>query len=219
MAMSHSTTGSELQRAPGSARSNLIRLPVPDSDAAIASSLRSDPERGRMMLYDRYAKDVDRTLSRLLGPDSELTDLLHEVFLAAMSSIDTLKDDRALGGWLIGIAVFKVRRLIRWRKVRRLVKFITPFELDERAAHAASAEVSEAVRQVYVVLEQLPTEERIAFTLRRIDGMELGPIAQATGVSLATVKRRLVRAQAQFLDLASQNEALAEWVQQGTLQP
>jgi RNA polymerase sigma-70 factor, ECF subfamily len=207
------------ERTSGTRLGNLVRLPVPESDAAIVACLRNDPERGRMLLYDRYGLEIDRRLSRLLGPDPELADLLHDVFVTAITSIATLRDENALGGWLVGIAVFKVRRLLRRRKIRRIVALVSPFDLDSRVALTPSLEVCDAVRQTYRVLSRLPTEDRIAFVLRRIDGMELNAIAQVTRVSLATVKRRISRAQSAFVELARQNEALAEWLEQGTLQP
>jgi RNA polymerase sigma-70 factor, ECF subfamily len=167
------------------------------------------------MLFDRYATDVERVLCRILGPDSEIDDLLHEVFIVAMTSIDTLRDAGRLRSWITGIAVHKARKLIRRRKIRKLVRLVAPHELFDYEAASPSAEVSEALRQTYRVLAQLPTDERIAFTLRQIDGMELLAIAEQTRVSLATVKRRVARAQKNFVTLARQNETLAEWLEPG----
>jgi len=98
-----------------------------------------------------------------------------------------------------------------------LVRLVAPHELHDYEAASATAEVSEALRQTYRVLAQLPTDERIAFTLRQIDGMELLAIAEQTRVSLATVKRRVARAQKTFVTLARQNETLAEWLEPGTV--
>jgi len=47
--------------------------------------------------------------------------------------------------------------------------------------------------------------------------MELTAVAAACGVSLATIKRRLSRAQATFVSLASQHAVLAEWLERGEL--
>ena len=45
----------------------------------------------------------------------------------------------------------------------------------------------------------------------RVDGMELAEIAGACGVSLATIKRRIKSAEADFAELGQAHEALAEW--------
>jgi RNA polymerase sigma-70 factor, ECF subfamily len=207
---------------PGSAAvaalGNVVRLPLPESDAALAACLRSEPERGQEVLFDRYAADVERILFRILGPDPEIADLLHDVFIVAMTSIASLRDTSALRSWLVGIAVHQARRLIRRRRIRRLVQFVAPSKLPDHQVVLPTVEVSQALRETYRLLEQLPADERITFTLRQIDGMELAAIAQVTQVSLATVKRRLSRAQRSFVAMACRNEILVEWLERGTLE-
>ena len=65
---------------------------------------------------------------------------------------------------------------------------------------------------VYRVLGLLPTDERIAFALRVLDGMELTSVASACGVSLATVKRRLKSAQRRFVELSRREPVLVDWL-------
>ena len=55
------------------------------------------------------------------------------------------------------------------------------------------------------------------FALRHVDGMELTAVAAACGVSLATIKRRLSRAQKTFVRLAAENDALSPWLERGEL--
>ena len=209
----------EPERTARAAISKVVRLPVGESDRALVACLRSDPKWGQLALFDRYAVDVERVLFRLLGWDPDLTDLLQDVFVTAITSIDTLRDERALGSWLVGISVHKARQLIRRRRFRRLVEFVAPLELPDCEAATSSQEVSDALRRTYQVLNRLRTEDRIAFVLRRVEGMGLAAIAEATKVSLATVKRRLSRAQRRFVTLARKDEVLAEWLKHGTLKP
>lgn len=209
---------SKPEPVPSTAHGRVVRLPLPEADAALAVWLRSDPERAQEVLFDRFARDVERVLFRILGPDPELTDLLHEVFITAITSIDSLRDNNVLRSWLAGIAVHQARRLIRRRRVRRLVQFVAPSKLPDLQAVMPSVEVSQALRETYRILERLPTDERIAFTLRQIDGMELAAIAQVTQVSLATVKRRVARAQRSFVEMAGKNETLVEWLERGSLE-
>jgi DNA-directed RNA polymerase specialized sigma24 family protein len=42
--------------------------------------------------------------------------------------------------------------------------------------------------------------------------MELSDVAEATNVSLSTVKRRLSRAHARFVEAAENDAALADWL-------
>lgn len=205
-------------RDPSTASSGkVLRLPLPDTDTALVAALRADPMSARGVLFDRYGEDVERILYRILGADAELYDVMHDVFLAALTSLSRLRDETALRSWLAGIAVHKAKKLIRRRQRWRWIQSVAPFELPEVVANTTSVEVSEALGHAYRALDELPADERIAFALRYIDGMELTAIAAATRVSLATTKRRIARAEVRFVELAEQSDVLREWVARGTL--
>src|SRR5262249_4720499 len=149
-------------------------------------------------LYDRFAPHVQRVLCRVLGFDRDLADLHHDVFVRALGSLDGLRDPSALKAWITSIAVFTARTAIQRRVRGRWLSFLDHDELPEVEAVVASGEVNEALRATYALLDKLPADERIAFALRFIDGMELTEVADACGVSLATIKRRLARAEESF---------------------
>jgi RNA polymerase sigma-70 factor (ECF subfamily) len=193
----------------------VIELPIPESDAALVASLRADRGGATTVLFKRYGSEVERVLYRILGPDSEIKDLLQEVFVTALGSLDKLRDPEALRSWLTGIAVHKARKCIVRRQRWRLIQLLPTHELPEREALSPSLEVSEALRCTYAVLGRMPADERVAFALRHVDGMELTDVAAACGVSLATIKRRLVRAESRFKVLAWGYAALAPWLAGG----
>jgi RNA polymerase sigma-70 factor (ECF subfamily) len=195
----------------------VVELPIPETDAALVAALRAGRVDSGRTLFERYGRDVERVLFRVLGPDTELPDLLHDVFVAALTSIDQVRDPSALRGWLTGIAVRKARKCIVKRRRWRIIQFFAPTDMPEGEARVAPVEVSEALRCTYEVLDRLPADERLAFALRHIDGMELTTVAAACGVSLATIKRRLVRAQRAFVRMASEQDSLVPWLERGEL--
>jgi RNA polymerase sigma-70 factor (ECF subfamily) len=154
---------------------------------------------------------VERLVVRAMGLDPEVPDLINEVFARALEGVRGLRQSSALKGWIGSVALFTARRFLRSRRTRR--RWVSAFSLDEvpeTAATVASPEVSQTLVRTYAVLDALPADERIAFALRFVDGMELHEVAQVTRVSLATVKRRLVRAQQIFWDRARQDPILRE---------
>jgi RNA polymerase sigma-70 factor (ECF subfamily) len=199
------------------ASNRVVELPIPETDAALVTALRAKRADAGKTLFKRYGKDVERVLFRVLGPDVDQADLLHDVFVAALTSIDQVRDPNALRGWLTGIAVRKARKCIVKRRRWRIIQFFAPTDMPEAEARVTPTEVSEALRCTYEVLNKLPPDERLAFALRHIDGMELTVVAAACGVSLATIKRRLTRAQKTFVALASKHAVLAEWLERGEL--
>jgi RNA polymerase sigma-70 factor, ECF subfamily len=201
--------------APRPASSQVIELPIPESDVALVAALQAGRADARKALFDRYSNDVERILYRILGPDPDAADLLHDVFVVALGSIGQLRDPRALAGWLRGITVHKARKHILRKQRWRFIQLFAPSDVPEREAPMPPLEVSAALRCTYEVLGQLPADERVAFALRFVDGMELTAVAEACAVSLATIKRRLTRAESTFKTLAACQPELAEWLAKG----
>lgn len=197
----------------------VLKLPIHKSDTELVSELLAGCDEARAALFDRYGDEIERLLYRTLGPDQEIEDLLQDVFVAALGSIKSLKNPDALRVWLRGIAVRKARKCILKRRRWRFIRFLPGSDLPEREAIVLPIEVSEALKATYTVLNEMQTDERVVFALRYIDGMELTAVAQACGVSLATIKRRLFRAQQTFKQLAFKHDALAEWLDLGEVKP
>ena len=190
---------------------------VNDDYALIAGIRRGDPVAATA-LFQHYRGLVERTLVRILGFDSELADTVQETFIRALGSTRLLRDPQALPSWLIRISVCTASDLIRWRRRRRWLQFFAePQDLVDRKNDLVfeaepDMEARQALRAAHAVLCSLPADERIAFSLRRVSGMELTEVAHACGCSLATIKRRLVRAEKHFLARAQKQQALENWL-------
>jgi RNA polymerase sigma-70 factor (ECF subfamily) len=197
-------------------RASVSRLPFFDSDAAVVAALRAGQAAGGAALYDRHHEHVRRVFVRLLGPGVELRDLVQDVFVSAIDSIHRLEHPEALRAWLGGIAVHRARLEIRSRARRRWFPLFAREDLPEHEAPLSTPELDEAVRATYLVLGRLRADDRIVFALRFIDGRELAEVARMCGVSLATAKRRLVRARARFVSAARNYPALGDWLAEGT---
>jgi RNA polymerase sigma-70 factor (ECF subfamily) len=105
--------------------------------------------------------------------------------------------------WLMRIAInlqkdhWRNRRIQFWRQTQTHA-----VDMDEASEWLPSGERSveqkllerERVGQVAKVVEKLSERQRTVFLLRYVEEMELSEIAQATGLSLGTVKAHLSRA-------------------------
>jgi RNA polymerase sigma-70 factor, ECF subfamily len=184
-------------------------------DSALVAGLQERAPAAPAALFQRYGRDVQRVLGRILGVDAELPDLAQDVFLRALEGIDRIEDPSRLRGWLMSTAVYAARETIRKRRRRWWPTLFSREQLPEVPAEPADHEAREAVRVTYLLLDNLRPEDRIAFTLHTFEGMELSDAASACGVSLATIKRRIARGRACFLQLASQHPALRDWIDGG----
>ena len=178
--------------------------------------LRAGEPWAERALLHREAAHVDRMLTRILGFCAELDDLAQEVFIRAFSRIADLREAESLRAWLGSIAVFVAREAIRRKRRRRWLVFLPAEQRVEPPVGAASFEARSALRVFYEVIDGLPADERIAFTLRFVEGMELTEVAEACHVSLATIKRRLKRASDDFYLRGRARAELVDWFEEGS---
>jgi RNA polymerase sigma-70 factor (ECF subfamily) len=109
--------------------------------------------------------------------------------------------------------VYTAREWIRRRVRRRWLRFVD--ELPDHPQTAASEEVNEATRCTFDVLREMTSDDRVFFSLRFIEGMELSEVAVACDVSVSTAKRRLKDAERHFVARAKRHEALRPWIEEG----
>jgi RNA polymerase sigma-70 factor, ECF subfamily len=213
--MPPSIAPAERQRTPSAGV--VTPLPAVRDDQALVAGLRAGETWARAAFFDRHAPDVERILRRILGREvhMDMADLVHDTFVQALASLEHLRDPGALRGWMQSIAAHTAYRTIRSRRVRRWLRFWEPEQIPDVPVDDVDPAVREAYRRTYQALDRLPAEERVAFVLRHIEGMDLGQLAETCGVSLSTIKRRLTRAEARFRRAAERDEVLRVWIEEG----
>jgi len=181
----------------------------------LALARRGDQAAAAAAVYGRFCGDVNRLVWRVLGADAEHDDVVHQVFVQIISGLAKVRDAERLAAWVTSVCVKTVRTEIRRRRVRRFF-LAGPAEIPRIAAPVEDHEARELLERVYALLDVLPANERIAFALRYIDERPLLEVAEACGCSLATIKRRLSKAEMRFVQLAKREPAVAERLARGT---
>jgi RNA polymerase sigma-70 factor (ECF subfamily) len=163
----------------------------------VALSLSEDPA-GFEALYRRHATFALNLAVRLQGASYDVEDIVHDAFVRAFSRLDELREAAAFRSWLGAIVVRLVRSRLRRRRLLGtlgLANGTDPVDLDAIASQDADPESRAQLAQVYALLQTMPLNERIAWTLRYVDRHRLEAVAELAGCSLATAKRRIVKAQ------------------------
>ena len=148
-------------------------------------------------LYAEYARFVAWFASRLLPRQDEVEDVVQEVFLIAATKLDALTDPPEIRGWLKTVTLRRAGRLLRWKRVR--AKFgigVDHGSVEEVVASPnATPEDRAAVRELFAVLDAMPVDLRVAWSLRYMHEETIESVAVLAGCSLATAKRRIAAAQ------------------------
>lgn len=173
------------------------------SDADLVIRARSGDQWALEMLYRRHVQLVAGTALRLLRNRADAEDVTQETFLLAFEKLAQLAEPAAFRGWLVRIAVSRVHRRFRTRKLRGLIFPWRDAEgedisLEGEARDDATAEQRAELALLDLALAALPLELRTAWLLRHVMGCAVEETAEACGCSLATVKRRISAADEQI---------------------
>ena len=174
----------------------------PEEDALV-TALCQGAEQAYEILIQRYQQPVYSLVCRLMNDPSDASDIVQEVFLKVFRNVGSFKGKSSLKTWIYRIAVNEAYNHRRWfsRHLRQEVALgpepgvptyadsladagRTPFE--QAADHETRALVEEA-------LEKLNPKFRAAVVLRDIEDMSYEEISTVLGVSLGTVKSRILR--------------------------
>jgi RNA polymerase sigma-70 factor (ECF subfamily) len=183
-------------------------LPPPDNvrelplgaqldDAMLVTRAREGDKWAEEALYHRHVKYIMGMVIRLLGRIDEAEDVVQDTFVIGLNRLHTIRQPEMVRAWFAQIAVNEVRR--RLRRVRLLSRLgfhasADQVDLESLATHDADGETRAELAAVSRVLGELPTNDRVAWMLRYVEGEPLEEVATLCACSLATAKRRILAA-------------------------
>lgn len=137
-----------------------------------------------------------RTLRRLGVPQSEIEDLVHEVYLVLQRRWSDYDPSRPLRPYLFGIA-FRVASAHRRRRGREMPGNVVEVE-DQTALPDQVLQAKQAREIVLRALERLPLARRAVLTMHEIDEVPMRDIAAILSIPLFTCYSRLRKARREF---------------------
>ena len=182
-------------------------------DAMLASMAANGDPEAHTAIWDRYAPLVRGIVRRSIGPESEVEDLVQEVFLRFYRNLSLLRNPGALRSFIFAISLRVTISELRSRRVRRWLRLTDNGTQPTcaRCVPPADFEAREAVSGLYAILDRLDPRDRMAFVLYHVEGLELTEVAEALNVSLATVKRRLARIASRVFAMAESDQRLVQY--------
>ncbi len=194
-------------------QTDTLRLlaPVEETESLVEALKVRKPWAERALVED-HTGHVQRLITRVLGAHPDLDDLVQEVFIRALDRVDQLRDE-GVKRWLGAFAINVAREALRKRRRWRWIMSVAPEDTPEVDSGVASPEVQAAMRALYRLLDRMDPEDRVVFTLRAIEGLELLDVAAMADMSLSTAKRRIKRAEGWLVSHAKRDALLSDWVE------
>ena len=185
-----------------------------DEQALVAAARRGDTQAFNR-LVETHQTIVYNVAYRMLHDQDAAADAAQEAFISAFRALHSFRGG-SLRAWLLRIAVnacYDQLRLAQRRPTSSLDDMLV--DPDHSAVLTDYAESPEeyAIRQdlgraIQEGLDRLPADQRAIVVLSDIQELSYEEIAQATGVSLGTVKSRLSRGRARMRDYLQHDREL-----------
>jgi RNA polymerase sigma-70 factor (ECF subfamily) len=180
------------------------------TEAELISAARKGDAASFEPLITKYQTRIFATARRYARRESEVEDIVQEVFIKAFQKLDGFRGEAPFEHWLMRLAVRTCYDFLRSHQRNRETAFTELSEpesdwLDRFVAEPDHAdENAEAARQlIEKVLSRLSPPARLVITLLEIEEKSVKEIAELTGWSVPLVKVRAFRARAEMRKILS----------------
>jgi RNA polymerase sigma-70 factor (ECF subfamily) len=178
---------------------------VERTDAELIAAVLGGDAASFEPLVKKYQPRVFATARRYARRESEVEDIVQEVFLKAFQKLHSYRGDAPLEHWLMRLAVRTCYDFLRFHQRNREANFTDVSNQDtdwlERfdARPADDSDNAAAAKElVDRVLASLGPAARLVITLLEIEDRSVKEIATLTGWSVPLVKVRAFRARAEM---------------------
>ena len=168
----------------------------------ISSIKQKDPDSFRG-LVETFKDNVYNTCFGFLRNAEDAQDVAQEVFIEVFESIGGFREDAKLSTWIYRIAVTKSLEYLRWKKRKKRWARVQSLWNSEGEAtvqlpsydHPGIVlENKERADILFRKIDALAENQKIAFTLHKIEGLSYQEIAEIMKTSVSAVESLMFRA-------------------------
>jgi RNA polymerase sigma factor (sigma-70 family) len=173
------------------------------NELELIQQLRAGDELAFKFLVENYQDLVYNTALGVVQNSEDAEDVAQEVFIQVYRSIDQFKGDARLSTWIYRITTTKALDHIRSRKRKKRFAFITSlFGPNDELIHepvdfqhpGVTLDRKEQAALLFRMIDQLPENQKVAFTLHKTEELSYQEIAGVMQLSVSAVESLLFRA-------------------------
>ena len=173
------------------------------NELELIQQLRAGDELAFKSLVTNYQDMVYNTALGIVQNSEDAEDVTQEVFIQVYRSIDQFKGDARLSTWIYRITTTKALDHIRSRRRKKRFAFITSlFGPNDELVHepvdfqhpGVALDRKEQAALLFRMIEQLPENQKVAFTLHKTEDLSYQEIAEVMNLSVSAVESLLFRA-------------------------
>src|SRR5437879_4801936 len=169
--------------------------------AAVAQVLAGDRDAFRV-LVDAHARSVFSVAFRMTGNREDADEIVQETFLRAYKNLDRFESRSRFSTWIYRIAVNRCLDFLEKKKITGSYTISDDPDPEEQTIQLPTKDAGpdrmllskEAKTKIAEAMQALTPTERIAFTLRHMDGQSIEEISKVLKVRENAAKNTIFRA-------------------------
>lgn len=170
-------------------------------EEAFINDLKSGNDKAYHTLITVYSKRVYNLCLQFVSSPQDAEDTTQEVFTTIYLSMVSFRKESSLSTWIYRITVNKCRELNRKKSRKKRFGIMRSWdETPENYLESSNQNPektllnSELAETIQNAIEGLPENQRIAYTLSKLEGIKNEEISQIMDLSLSAVESLLFRA-------------------------
>ena len=175
------------------------------SEQELILLLQQGDQQAFSNVVNLYQQLVYNTVLSILQNEADAEDTTQEVFIQVFKSINSFKGEAKISTWLYRIAITKALDLEKKCNRKKRFAFVQQFFGQEKSIQIHPVEFNhpgvvldnkERATKLFKALQKLPDNQKIAFTLTKIEGQDNEEISMIMNTSFYAVESLLARAKA-----------------------
>jgi RNA polymerase sigma factor (sigma-70 family) len=169
----------------------------------LIQGLKDADEAAFKYLVDNYKDRVYNTAIGIVQNAEDAEDVAQEVFIQVYRSISSFKGESRLSTWLYRIATTRALDLLRSRKSKKRAGILQRLfgdnnepilELPDFNHPGVALDRKENAAKLFKAISQLPENQRIAFTLHKLEDLSYQEISEIMSSTVPAVESLMHRA-------------------------
>jgi RNA polymerase sigma factor (sigma-70 family) len=176
---------------------------VHQNEVELIKKLQQGEQEAFKKVIDLYQNMVYNTIISIVQNEADAEDITQEVFIQVYQSVGSFKGDAKFSTWLYRITIAKsLDNEKRKRRKKRFAFMQSLFGEDGQAQYhpvefnhpGVILDNKEKAGELFKALQKIPDNQRIVFTLNKIEGLNNNEIAEIMNITFYAVESLLARA-------------------------
>ncbi len=165
--------------------------------------LQQGDEQAFKKLVDKWQDMVYNTAVGIVQNEDDADDITQDVFIQVYQSVSSFKGESKFSTWLYRIVISKALDHVKKKNRKKRFAFVQSLfgTASEEEIHPEEfnhpgvlMENREKAAELFKAMQQLPDNQRIAFTLHKLEAQKHQDIAAIMNISLTAVESLIARA-------------------------